>query len=179
MVKPNKDSQEQVSLEELLRFKRAERPSEEFWGQFDRDLHQRMMQTLVKKDPFLIQLMRGLSGKFVQTTAIAGAALVLALMVIRPALPVSNETSRPVMAETTVEATAPVQQETPAMDTGLVAEADYQIEVLSAPVPASGDGVTHDFGLDSMEVATYDSSAYAEDSPIAGFATTGVASIVY
>jgi hypothetical protein len=39
--------------------------------------------------------------------------------------------------------------------------------------------VTQDFGLDRIDVASYDSSAYSADMALSGFTSVGVASIVY
>lgn len=44
-----------ADVEALLRFKRAEKPDAAFWGRFDAELHQRMLQTLVKKEPWYRQ----------------------------------------------------------------------------------------------------------------------------
>ena len=179
MVKPTKDSHKNVSLEELLRFKRAERPDRQFWKEFDSELHYRMMQTLVKKDPWPVQLMRGLSGKLAQTTAIAAAAAILAVMVIRPAFFASDEQSqsalaavdaqKPVLAEEALEAPGPA----------MMAEADYKIEVVSASGGEGESAVTQDYGLDRINVASYESEAYAADMALSGFTSTGVASLVY
>lgn len=46
---PNSDSNSNISLEQLLRLKRAERPNSEFWVNFDRELHQKQLTALVKK----------------------------------------------------------------------------------------------------------------------------------
>lgn len=180
MANSTKDSREKVSLEELLRFKRAERPDEAFWDKFDSELHQRMMQTLVKKDPWPVQLLRGLSGKIAQTTAIAAAAAVLALMVVRPAFVVSDYSPQPPLAEVSIEApVVAVEEAVSGIDSSLLAEADYEIDVLSVDATIEGAAVTQDFGLDHIEVASYDKSAYSADSALAGFASTGVASLVY
>jgi len=45
----NNDPQRPVSLEELLRLKRAERPPVEFWAQFDRELRAKQLTALVEK----------------------------------------------------------------------------------------------------------------------------------
>ena len=64
MLNHKKDlTKKDLQLEELLRFKRAERPDEAYWNRFDRELHQRMLQTLVKKDPFHRQVLRAFAGK--------------------------------------------------------------------------------------------------------------------
>lgn len=38
-----------LSVEQLLRFKKAERPDEAFWADFDRGLHQRLFKTVVER----------------------------------------------------------------------------------------------------------------------------------
>ena len=52
MLKPNESTDNKnLQLEDLLRFKQAERPDAAYWSRFDRELHQGMLHTLVKKDP--------------------------------------------------------------------------------------------------------------------------------
>jgi len=46
MADSNNARQKKVKVEDLLRLKRAEKPNEAFWGDFDRELHQRMLRTL-------------------------------------------------------------------------------------------------------------------------------------
>jgi hypothetical protein len=41
-----------VTLEDLLRWKRAERPSPEFWTEFERELRQKQLAALVEKKPW-------------------------------------------------------------------------------------------------------------------------------
>lgn len=186
MAHSTKDSPQTVSLEELLRFKRAERPDQAFWEQFDNELHQRMLQTLVKKDPWYVQLFRGLTGKIAQTTAISAAAALLALMVIRPALVMSDEQSQLTGAALAEAPTAHEAQENPEEKTMpqadspvVVAKADYSIESLTASTKEGINGVTKEFGLDHIDVASYDRSVYTADMALPSFASTGVASIVY
>lgn len=186
MANSTKDDSTKVSLEELLRFKRAERPNEAFWDTFDGELHERMMQTLVKKDPWPVQILRGLSGKIAQTTAIAAVAAVLALMVIRPTFITTHEQMQPTVASmsdlpiaASVEAAQVLDAAPAEMDASLMAEADYEIETLAVPAGNTDSTITHDFSLDHMDVASYDIAAYSADSPLAGFTSTGVASLVY
>jgi len=190
MARPsNNDSQEKVSLEELLRFKRAERPDDAFWNRFDGELHQRMMQALVKKDPWPVQVLRGLSGKLAQTTAIGAVAAVLALMVVRTAFIATSDSHSLHVAQLTAgsSAAAPVENfsannsdKTAEVDSAMLAEADYGIEVYSVDAVDSGlMGVTREFGLDRIEVANYDIAVYSADSALPGFTSTGMASLVY
>jgi hypothetical protein len=46
---PNYEPKSKVTLEDLLRLKRAERPGPEFWANFDHELHQKQLTALVKK----------------------------------------------------------------------------------------------------------------------------------
>lgn len=46
------DHQKPVSLEDLLRLKRAERPAPEFWVQFERELRAKQLAALVAKRPW-------------------------------------------------------------------------------------------------------------------------------
>jgi len=46
------DRNRPVSLEDLLRLKRAERPPSEFWSQFDRELRAKQLSALVAKRPW-------------------------------------------------------------------------------------------------------------------------------
>ncbi|MGB0742897.1 MAG: hypothetical protein ACPGSB_00090, partial [Opitutales bacterium] len=149
---------------------------------------QSMMQSLVKKDPWPVQLMRGLSGKFVQSAAIAVAAVVLVLFTIRPALVTSVEQGHPVVASVTKEeavdavvvaaAQAPVAG-LPDDVSVLVAEADYEIAMLTAASIDISESVTPDYGLDHLDVASYDSSAYSSGMALTGVTSTGLASLVY
>lgn len=48
----NRDSKRPVTLEDIIRIKRAERPSAEFWSQFDRELRVKQLAALVEKRPW-------------------------------------------------------------------------------------------------------------------------------
>ena len=93
MADINSAHKKEVKVEDLLRLKRAERPGEVFWNTFDRELHQRMLQTLVKKDPWHVQVLRGVSGRIAQSAAVGVAAVLLAMMVVRPAFVNTGATS--------------------------------------------------------------------------------------
>ncbi len=48
----NQEHRRPVSLEDLLRLKRAERPPVEFWNEFDRELRAKQLAALVEKRPW-------------------------------------------------------------------------------------------------------------------------------
>lgn len=178
MPKTTKERSDQPTIEELLRFKKAERPDEAFWDRFDRDLHQRMMQTLVKKEPWPTQLLRALSGRLAQGTAVAAALVLIAMMVVRPAL-VPQQGSGTTVATTTDS--VPTNQE--AVDSAepelqQFTAADYGIDVVSAADLQSGSGVKQEYHMDRVEVASYDAAAYSTDRVASGtpnFTASGVA----
>ena len=179
MSDPTKDSPNKPSLEELLRFKRAERPDEAFWEQFDGELHKRMMQALVKKDPWHVQVLRGLSGKFAQASAVAAASALLAVMVIRPAFITPESLEQSALAQIEIGADENAAAIADRIDSGDMAEADYEIEMLTATAADQNASVTRVFGLDQIEVASYETTAYSADMAFSGATSTGVASLVY
>ena len=177
MADKNNAHDKEVQVEDLLRLKRAERPSEAFWVTFDRELHQRMLQTLVKKDPWYVQALRGISGRIAQTAAVGAAAAFLAMMIVRPALvdttaPTSNEAQFVQVA--VVNASQDVEVAISDLDPTLTP--DYQIEAISGSITDSG--YANEYAPDSFEVASYDSDVYVMDT--AAFAGTGLAvTLVY
>ncbi|MFQ3224369.1 MAG: hypothetical protein ACI8Z5_000617 [Lentimonas sp.] len=211
MAKLPEERPADINLEDLLRLKRSERPTAEFWNDFDRDLHQRMLQTLVKKDPWYLQVLRGFSGRISQSIAVAAAAAVVALVVLRPAFqpvvapasvaiaqaPVVVAAQAPVVeavhAPVVVAAQAPVVEAVHAPVAVAMAQLslaeladlnsvpNYHADVISADEAADDVNFVRDFGMESMQVASYEASAYSVDAANArvSFASTGVANLVY
>ncbi len=190
MADPHYDPQDEIKVEDLLRLKRAERPDEAFWGRFDRELHQRMLQTLVKKDPWYLQLARGLSGRIAQTTAVAAAAALLALVVIRPAVVSWTPASTVEVAEARSVAEPSEASEgrsggvakAAASDMGREsASPDYRTERITAEDSGDDAPYKRDFAMDVMQVATNESADYSIESASSWptFGNTGVASLVY
>jgi hypothetical protein len=170
MAHLNKAHQKEVKLEELLRMKRAEKPDKAFWSDFDRELHQRMLRTLVRKDPWYIQLLRALSGRISQTTAVVAAAAVVAMMVVRPAFVDATNPAEPQLAVVASPGSFIQSVEVAMSDLDAAVTPDYQLESIS---PVS-DNMTYtpDYSLDGFEVASYDIEAYTSDA--ATFAVAGV-----
>lgn len=78
MMKP--ESRPPVSVEDLLRFKRAERPPTEFWTRFDQELHAKQLAALVEKRPWWRSLplaIRGLTRYHLPVGATAVLAITL------------------------------------------------------------------------------------------------------
>ena len=182
MADTNNAHKKEVKVEDLLRLKRAERPGEVFWNTFDRELHQRMLQTLVKKDPWYVQVLRGVSGRIAQTAAVGAAAVFLALMVMRPSLVDSTRANGANGAYLALQKNAlDLVNSAPSVDAALSdldsnLIPDYQIEAISGSITDSG--YANEYSPDSFELASYDRDVYAMDS--VSLAGTGLAiTIVY
>ena len=179
MADTNNSHEKEVKVEDLLRLKRAERPGEVFWNSFDRELHQRMLQTLVKKDPWYVQVLRGVSGRIAQTAAVGAAAVFLALMVMRPALVDSTRANGAYSAlqkdaSDLVNSAPLVDAAISDLDSNLIP--DYQVEAISGSITDSG--YANEYSPDSFELASYDRDVYAMDS--VSLAGTGLAiTLVY
>jgi hypothetical protein len=103
----NQENKRPITLEDLLRVKRAERPAPEFWTRFDRELRTKQLAALVKREPWWNQLPFNFTwlSRYrmpLGTTAV----LALAFMVAReyrgdsaPNVPVATEPAAPPVAE--------------------------------------------------------------------------------
>ena len=56
MTTPEPSEAGKVSLGELLRLKRAERPEPEFWARFEQDLRAKHLAAIVEKRPWWVAL---------------------------------------------------------------------------------------------------------------------------
>jgi hypothetical protein len=87
-----------VTVEDLLRLKRAERPPSEFWTDFDRQLRAKQLAALVGRRPWWHELNRGLAGirryQFPLGAAAVVAITFIALREDRPATRMSPPASR-------------------------------------------------------------------------------------
>jgi hypothetical protein len=181
MPKQEPDKDHPLELGELLRLKRAERPDEAFWSEFDRGLHQRMLQTLMKKDPWILQVVRALRLRLVQGSAVAAAAAVLVLFAVRPAFfnPVPGERGGGAESGARIAAEEAAHEAFWSRERLAAAPRDFAADQI-VPVVEDG-GYTRDFRSEAIELAVYEPSAYSPDSAFSGFggADPAVAAIVY
>jgi hypothetical protein len=77
----NKDNKDiKISLEDLLKLKRNEKPTADFWSRFDQSLHQRKLSILFKKQPAYKLALKFLGAKiyrWTHTATLAAATLVV------------------------------------------------------------------------------------------------------
>ena len=69
-----------IKLEELLRLKRSERPTEAEWRAFDMRLKRKMMQSIVEKPSRIKVLMSTMPSKTLASYALAACALATAVL---------------------------------------------------------------------------------------------------
>ncbi len=167
-----------VSLEQLLRLKRAEKPEEVFWDRFDRELHGRMLRTLVNSETKSMGWSRWLRMRWLQAGAVAACAVLLALVAVdlrtqeqagtvspsavalQPQLPdVSRQTASPAVAASAIAAEAEA----------MVERTDFGIGRVASAKPQSELSFSRDFGANSVRVAVASSidsyrMDYASDS---------------
>jgi len=123
MIDRQQQQSGKVTLEDLLRLKRAERPPAEFWAEFDRTLHAKQLAAIVEKRPWWRRqyTWRGASRWSLPLSAAAALAVTFAT-VGHPTLskvksPRSNDSklaSTPVASSTLVAITRPAKTAAPA-----------------------------------------------------------------
>jgi len=86
---PISESNSKVTVEQLLRLKRAERPSPEFWVNFERELHQKQLTALVKKRRWWHEMPSLLSRK-VYLPAGAAAVMAFTFISVRQSTPLTS-----------------------------------------------------------------------------------------
>lgn len=102
----NQEQRPRVTVEDLLRLKRAERPSAEFWTGFERELRQKQLAALLDKRPWWRELPRW-AARHAYLPMGAAAALAFAFITIR------NQGTSPLAIGETVVPPAPARESTP------------------------------------------------------------------
>ncbi len=69
-----------VSVEDLLQLKRHERPSPEFWNQFDRQLREKQLRALVKREPWYVRWVAAVSTRLNPAVPVTAAAVMVMAM---------------------------------------------------------------------------------------------------
>lgn len=143
----NHESKQPVTIEDLLRLKRAERPAPEFWSEFDRELRAKQLAALVEKRPWwrsVPRAMRGL-GRYHLPLG-ATAVLAITLLSIRDYHPVLPSTVNPSPEEAIARANAD------ANETSSQVESSAPSHVASATA-ASANSTAQTVALSSDAVA--------------------------
>jgi len=183
----NQEHKRPVTVEDLLRLKRAERPPAEFWNQFDRQLRAKQLAAIVEKRPWWRTFPRAF-GNLSRYHLPLGATAILALTVLTvreyrsvAASPASGDSrvigmAAPVTAALSSEvliarSTLPVRTESAAGATENDAPADPASFVLASEATASGDLAR----MIPVLGASRDAGAESESTPTARFIAANLA----
>lgn len=155
------DQQPKVTLEDLLRLKRAERPSPEFWSNFERELRQKQLTALVQKRRWWHEL-PVLINRRVYIPAGAAAIIAFTVVTVRYSVPghiaqVTTSASRIASTDSTVEMLAPTEVvEVAQSPTG------HHEEIVSKASDRTSDGV-----LNSAVAATTSTNSLSRETQAA------------
>ena len=161
-----KSDRQPVTLEDLLRLKRTERPAPEFWADFERELRAKQLAAIVDRRPWWASALRGWV-KLAHLQLPVGATAILALTFltvreyrtpavdagIEPAIAASRAPLNHAIAEDDVDIKpAPEGDYTAQVASVRAAASALRMPAESVPMPSLGD-VTHVVPLLSMPVA--------------------------
>jgi hypothetical protein len=156
-----------VTLEDLLRLKRAERPPVEFWADFERQMRSKQLAAIVRKDPWWRSWRNVLASSVrlhlpLGATAMVALAAFITVRELRRSTPV--ETRLPVAAATVPSVRAqPVvveSQASPELASNYSDESHLSSAPVSQPAPLVKDA--------SVEVAQVASSLSVQSSEESG-----------
>jgi hypothetical protein len=137
MLDDKETKEPRISLEQLLRVKRSERPTPDFWDHFDRELHQKQLSALVHGRPWFVRF-GGWVGLWARRLApITAAATAVAagyFAISGPAVVVNGPDKSPVSDRFETIAVRPVE-------TPVVALVGKPRETVVAPVATRSDRV--------------------------------------
>lgn len=178
-----------VTLEELVRVKRAERPPPEFWDQFEREMRVKQLAAIVEPKPWWAPFIR-VGARVSRHQVPIGAAAVLLLSFVsireyrtaefRPSF--VPEVSRPVAeTENVAEASVSVDRQEPEAIATSAASVSTAPEIASAPVATSNPAsvnVTTQVGAVAHVVPLMDRApAAVEPTPSARYIAANLAAV--
>lgn len=178
MTQPEHSEPNKVTIEQLLRLKRAERPSPEFWTRFEQDLRAKQLAAIIEKRPWWISLRLPQAGRMLarfQVPVGAAAVLALSFVVVREYRPAASVPG----ADTSVEVAAtvpmaPVHEQvvrgvvvTTAKSAPLAVSSRVTSEA-DAAAPAASMGTGELMAMIPWAAPRSDSQSEAETSPVIG-----------
>jgi len=135
MVDGKKTNNRQISLEQLLRVKRAEQPEPEFWDQFEQEYRQKQLSALVQAQPWFVRLGRtiGMIARRSAPVTAAAAAIATGYFVVSgPSIVTTSPESSPVSERYETITVRPVESQ-------VVASVGNLPEMIVQPVATRSD----------------------------------------
>jgi len=155
---PNK-----ISIESLLELKKAEKPAPEFWDGFQKDFHQRRLQSMIQKRSFMDRLSGALASRsslLLPLSASAVALFVLAIQVRDPEAtqqleahfyPVETAKSDVAPAKSSLEVAEFASNDTQWSVEGVDTEKDFVLDTIS-PIQDQARSYETDFASQNLPV---------------------------
>ncbi|MEJ1973008.1 MAG: hypothetical protein WDM96_11285 [Lacunisphaera sp.] len=123
-----------VTIEDLLHLKKAERPGQEFWSQFERELRQKQLTALVQKRHWWHDLPVLLSRRVYMP---AGAAAIVAFTLVTVRYSVSSPVAQIENTASKITAIDPAVEMLPVTEVSLTGRSSARQEELVTPVRVS------------------------------------------
>lgn len=162
---PNQEPKARVSIEDLLRLKRAERPSAEFWTDFEKELRQKQLAALLEKRTWWQESSRW-AARHAYLPLGAAAALAFAFVMIRDrgASPLATGETITSVAVDRAIATPVVRSSVPAN----LAPREEPVEVaVHEPEPAEAPAIASTLPGNVGEMLPWSAPRTVVDSPSA------------
>lgn len=167
-----------VSLEDLLKVKRAERPADAFWAEFEREMRVKQLAAIVEPRPWWAPLIRiGAGISRYQLPVGAAAILVLSLVTIREyRVPAENPQAMAgrTSAPSAVESHTSVADVGSALRVESLALATEQLET-SAPISAEANALA--LGQSYEEALPEEAAMQVEPSPSSLYIAANLAAV--
>lgn len=149
-----------VSLEQLLKLKRSERPDAAFWDEFDRELRRRQLASVVAAPTWRARFARSLLvglRRAVPVTAAAAAAIGGFLILQRPAedIPAPVETAAAEPVALTLGSAAEYSTPAETVSVPEVASREPAAPVFVRPATSEPRFVVHEFAAATMPSRTF------------------------
>jgi hypothetical protein len=173
------DKKSQVSIEDLLRLKTAERPNAEFWSQFEKELRQKQLTALVRKRHWWHDLPVLLSRRVYVP---AGAAAIVAFTLVTVRYSNSNPLGQVENTAPAIAAADPAVESLPATEVSMTSRANERPAASAAPahvarhdqapvtVAGSGNDLSGIAGLLPVQVGVQESETPSARSIAANLA---------
>ena len=173
-----------VSLEDLLRVKRAEQPPASFWSDFDRELRAKQLAAIVEPRPWWAPFIRlGARASRFQLPVGAVAILAISFVTIReyraPVLDSSYVPQPSAQAVTTANSVPDVASDIAAHENAMAYEhpASRIAAVQPVIVAQAEEPAVESPAADPRAIATVDASAVDEPSPSAQYIAANLAAV--
>jgi len=170
---PNLNQRPKISVEDLLRLKRAERPTVEFWDNFDRELRQKQLTALLEKRPWWHELPQFFARRVylpVGATAILAFSLVSVKYYVPAQITLAaapSASGHAVAISPGVSPSAAADAASAPVSSALVNRSEQNALRVEQPTVAVADGAVAPAQADDVESSTVAGSRPAGETPSA------------